>query len=189
MTETITRKRFTVDDYYKLAEIGVWSEDDHVELIDGEIFEMGPMSCKHARCVLFLNEIVNEMLHHKARIGSQLPVRLNNYYELEPDILVLTPKKDHYHYSPPTAEDVYLLIEVSLSSINIDLKSKLPQYAESGVPEVWVVDLENEVVHQFTEPLGGEYQNHIIHQKNESIQAQQIEGVVLSVNDILGIES
>ena len=189
MLETVSKKLFTVDEYYRMLEVGVIHPDDRIELIEGEIVQMAPMSCKHGGCITFLNRVLNRLLNNMAIVNSQIPLHLHDYSEPEPDVCILKIRNDDYRNSHAAPEDILLVIEVSLSTLSYDLNVKVPMYANSEVIEVWVVDLDNEEVHQFTEPLDGEYQNHIIHHKNESIQAQQIEGVVLSVNDILGIES
>ena len=189
MLETVSKKLFTVDEYYRMLEVGVIHPDDRIELIEGEIVQMAPMSCKHGGCITFLINIFQTLINNKGIINSQIPLHLSDYSEPEPDVCILKNRKDFYRNAHAAPEDILLVIEVSLTTLRYDLNVKIPMYANSEVIEVWVVDLENEEVHQFTEPSGGEYQNHIIHHKNESIQAQQIEGVVLSVNDILGIES
>lgn len=189
MVTSPSRKLFTVDEYYRMLDVGVIRPDDRIELIEGEIVQMAPMSCKHGGCITYLIQVLNELVNGKAIVNSQIPLHLNDYSEPEPDVCILKNREDFYRNAHATPKDILLVIEVSLSTLSYDLNAKIPMYANSGVIEVWVVDLENEEVHQFTEPLDGEYQNHIIHQKNETVQAQQIESAVLSVNDILGIES
>ena len=139
--------RFTVADYYRMAEAGILKPNDRVELIEGEIVEMSPIGSRHAGCVDQLNELLHSALRGKPfQIRVQNPVRLSDVSEPEPDISVLLSREDFYTQSHPTAAEVVLLIEVADASLAYDRHTKVPLYLGSGIQEVWLVDLVNHTI-------------------------------------------
>lgn len=158
MSTAIARKRFTVADYYRMAETGIIRRDDRVELLDGEIRVTSPIGSWHAGVVNRLAALLMQRLGSSAVVAVQNPVRLGQFDEPEPDIAVLRARNDFYAESHPTPSDVLLIIEVADSSIDYDRDEKLPRYASVGVAEVWLIDLNEEAVEQFREPKDGRYQ-------------------------------
>ena len=83
---TATKKLFTVDEYYKMAEAGVLSERVHTELIDGEILEMSPMGVRNASAITRANRLFSESFKDKAEVRVQLPLPVSRFSEPEPDL-------------------------------------------------------------------------------------------------------
>lgn len=189
MTETITRKQFKVDDYYQMLEVGIIHPDDRVELIEGEIVQKSPMSSQHGGCINYLNQKLSSILNKSAIVSSQVPTHLSEISEPEPDMSILKYRNDYYRNSHAEAQDIHFVIEVSHTTLKYDLNVKVPMYAKHNIPEVWVIDLEKNEVHQFSQPIGEQYKEHIILNQGESIQSKQLSDVTLPINDILGIES
>jgi len=131
----------TVGDYHEMARTGVLREDDRVELIEGELVVMSPVSSRHAGCVKKLAHRVIQIARRRAIIGVHDPVRLGGMSEPEPDITVLLFRDDFYRGRHPEPRDVALLVEVADTSLSDDRRVKLPLYARHGIPEVWIVDL------------------------------------------------
>ena len=158
-TETSLRQvhKFTVHDYYKMAEIGILTEDSRVELIEGEIIDMVPIGSKHASMVTKLTRILTKMVGDSAIISPQNPLHLPNDSEPEPDIMILRPRVDDYGDSHPEPDDVLLLIEVSDTSLPFDRLVKLPLYARYKVPVVWIIDLNSQHLELYRQPQNGEY--------------------------------
>jgi Uma2 family endonuclease len=151
------RHRLTVAEYHRMAEAGVLAPDARVELIEGEIVDVAPMKSAHASMVARLLMLLQRAAGDRATVWCQLPLRLGNRSELEPDLALLKPRADFYAQSHPTAADVLLLIEVSETTLGYDRGVKLPLYARHGVPEVWIVDLDNRLVRFFRQPAGESY--------------------------------
>jgi Uma2 family endonuclease len=103
-------RRFTVDEYHRMGEAGILGEDDRVELIDGEIVEMPPIGDKHNASVLQLNHIFSSQLGPRAIVGVQGPMRVPQYNEPQPDILLLRWRPDFYRSGLPTPADVFLVV-------------------------------------------------------------------------------
>ena len=141
--------RITVDEYHRMAEVGLLAPDARVELIEGVIIDMAPIGPPHCSAVDFLNELLVLAVSGRAIVRTQGAVRLNRWTEPQPDIAVLKPRLGHYRQAHPSGKDIYLVIEVSESSLKFDLNAKAKLYARYGVPEVWVVDLNANVLHFF----------------------------------------
>ncbi|MGM0558710.1 MAG: Uma2 family endonuclease [Myxococcota bacterium] len=157
------RRRFTVEEYYLLAEAGILSRDDRVELVDGEIIEMAPIGSQHAAHVSKLNMLFAQNLSRNALVQIQNPVRLSRFSEPEPDVALLRPRDDYYASAHPGPDDVFLVVEVADTSLEYDRSTKVPLYAEHGIPSVWLLDLQDQAVECYEHPESGVYERvHIL---------------------------
>jgi Uma2 family endonuclease len=151
------KHRFSVDEYHRLGEMGVFKEGDRVELIDGEIFEMTPIGTRHMGHVNHLTRLLYAKVADQATISVQNPVRLGDQSEPEPDVAVLHHRADAYASEMPGPDDILLLIEVADTSVRYDRDVKIPLYAHHGVAVVWLVDVENDAVEIYEQPVDGNY--------------------------------
>ena len=179
----ITRRRFTVHEYHRMAEVGILHEDDRVELIDGEIVQMNPIGSRHAMCVIRLNRMLVPLLGEEAFVSPQNPVRLSERLEPQPDLAVLRVRD--YTGSLPGPEDVLVLIEVSDTSLTYDRDVKLPLYAGAGIPEVFIVDLAGEAIERHTEPSGNCYRLSARAGRGEALASTALPKVVITVDAVL----
>lgn len=142
--------RFTCDDYYRLADVGILGPDERVELLDGVIVTMSPIGPLHASIVEHLRDWARDELRDVAQIRAQNPVRLSDHSEPEPDIALVRARDDEYRSAHPTPADVLLIIEVADSSAENDLTDKPRLYAAAGIPEYWVLNLQERtaIVHR-----------------------------------------
>ena len=147
---------FTVAEYYRMADAGILTEDDRVELIEGEILDMGPIGVRHAACVEKAAALVRERVSG-AMVRVQNPVHLSDRSEPQPDLALVRAREDFYVTAHPGPQDVLLLIEVADSSVLYDRNRKIPLYARSGIPEVWLVDLATNAVEVHAAPGNGSY--------------------------------
>jgi Uma2 family endonuclease len=130
-----SRKRFTADDYQRMGQVGILSEDDRVELIDGEIVAMTPIGARHNACVNCGMRALVRAAGDEAIVQAQGAIRLDLYHEPEPDLVLLRPRPDFYASRLPGRADIWLIIEIADSSIEYDRDVKARIYAESGIPE------------------------------------------------------
>ncbi|MCB0608888.1 MAG: Uma2 family endonuclease [Lewinella sp.] len=163
----------SVDDYHKMGEAGILPERG-VELINGEIFEMSPIGSKHASVVDRINRLLSKLLDDNVILRIQNPVILSNFSEPEPDIAIVGYKEDFYESSHPRAEEILLIIEVCDSSILYDRQVKLPLYAQNGIPECWLVDLEKKEIQAFWQPIGEAYRFSQLGTDADILSAQNI---------------
>jgi Uma2 family endonuclease len=188
LSAQLTRHAFTVADFYRMGEAGILSEDDRVELIEGELLEMSPIGSRHAACVDRLINLLAGVTQGRVIVRAQNPVRLGDRSEPQPDLVLLKPRADFYARNHPTQADVILLVEVADSSTMFDREIKLPLYGKSGVPETWLVLLEKEVIEVHRCPSIYGYTNITLHHPGGTIAVPGFEGLELSVNAMLGLE-
>lgn len=178
--------RFTVADYHRMAEVGILGEDSRVELIRGHIVDMAPIGAPHLGAVNRLTRLLVVMLAGRAVVSVQNPVRLDDGSEPEPDLAVLKSRADDYGLATPRADEVLLLIEVSDSTLQHDRDVKLPLYAESGIPEFWLVDLGGPAVEVYRQPSGGRYAQALRAGIDGALTIEALPGVTLTVSDVFG---
>jgi Uma2 family endonuclease len=147
-----TQHRFSVKDYYRMAETGVLRPDARVELLDGRIIDLSPIGPFHGGVTDYLNEIFTAASQGRWRTRVQNSLRLDDHSEPQPDLVLAKPAADFYRRRHPQAADVFLLVEVSDSTIEADQEDKLPAYGRAGVPEVWLVNLNELTVEIYREP-------------------------------------
>ena len=148
-------RRFSVAEYHEMGKVGILSEDERVELIEGVIIEMSPIGSKHAATVKKLNRIFsNRLSPNEAIIGVQDPVFLDDGTEPQPDISILKPRDDEYADEHPGTFDVLLIIEVADTSAEDDRDVKLPRYAAAGIPEMWIVNIPGRKIEAYRIPVG-----------------------------------
>jgi Uma2 family endonuclease len=151
------RHRITVEEYHRMAEVGVLAPDARVELIDGEIIDMPPIGSRHAGTVSQLDELLHRAIAGLATIRCQAPTQLGDLSEPQPDITIQVRREDFYEQRHPIASDTLLAIEVSDTTLRYDLQTKMSLYARHGIPELWVVDVEGKRLHVFRNPAGATY--------------------------------
>ena len=186
MEVQVLRKRFTIEDYHRMGQAGILSEDDRVELIDGEIVVMTPIGSPHAGKVNRLNRMFVRQLGERAIVTVQNPVVLPPDSEPQPDLAILRPRPDFYEGTHPRPEDVILLIEVSDTSIDYDRTVEVPLYARAGIREVWIVDLAAECVEVYQQPGPEGYRSVQRFTRGQPLPLQAFPDLHLSVDQIFG---
>ncbi|MCD8488253.1 MAG: Uma2 family endonuclease [Desertifilum sp.] len=186
MTRQILRKKFTVEQYHQMSELGILSDRDRVELIQGEILQISPIGRRHAACVDRLTERLILLLSTKAIIRSQNPIRLSNNSEPQPDIALLRRREDFYAENHPQPDDIFLVIEVSDTTVDFDREIKIPIYAEARIVEVWLIDLNAQQIEVYREPTSQGYQSVQILSREQTITLLAFPEIELSVQQILG---
>jgi Uma2 family endonuclease len=157
MAVAFARHSFSVHDYARMRESGILTEDDRVELIDGEIRIMSPIGSLHAAIVTKIVKFLTSQVNDSAIISPQNPVRLNDVSEPQPDIAILRYRADYYAQAHPEADDILILVEVADITLSYDREEKTPRYAAAGIPEVWIVNLPEQLIEQYTQPIRGQY--------------------------------
>ncbi len=180
----VARRQFTVTEYQRMADTGILHEDDRVELIDGEIFEMSPLGSRHVACVNRLVANVSSQVGQTVIVSVQNPIQLTDYSQPQPDLALLRRQPDFYAEALPTALDVFLLIEVADTSLAYDRDVKVPRYAETNIPEVWLVNVEDETVLVYTQPNATGYRMVQQFQTGQVIRATTIVNLEVEVDDI-----
>jgi Uma2 family endonuclease len=182
----LTPRRFTAAEYHQMIEAGVFGDGERLELIDGEIVEMSPIGDRHAACVRRLNEVLSQLFAGQAIVDVQDPILVDAEYAPQPDLALLRPRADYYASQTPTAVDCLLVIEVADTSADFDRQIKMPRYARAGIAELWLVDLERDVVVVYQNPLGDSYQRVQVCRRSETIAFGAAQEIRILVQSILG---
>ena len=180
---TVARRRFTAEEFLRLAEVGILHENDRVELIDGEIIEMAAIGPDHAGAVTKLTRVVARQLPDAFLASVQNPIHLAGTYLPQPDLAVVRDRA--YQRQHPAPADVLLVVEVADSSRDYDRSTKLPLYAAAGIPEAWLVDLVLYRLERHTEPRNGTYHRIAIAERGETLPSTSVPELTLPVSAIL----
>ena len=172
-----------------MGKAGIFLEDDHVELIEGEIVEMTPIGSRHAGHVYRLQALFSQNLDPKEFfVRVQNPIRLSVDSEPEPDIAIVRSRADSYTLRHPGPEETLLIIEVADSSLDYDREIKASLYGRFGIPEVWVLNLQADSVHVFRTPSEKGYETQYELKSNDVLVPEKLPGPVLQVSEILVTE-
>jgi Uma2 family endonuclease len=180
-----TIHRFTVKEYYRMAETGVLRPDARVELLDGRILDMSPIGPFHGGLVNRLVRTFNKTCKGRWLLSVQNPVRLDGHSEPEPDVMLLGPSPDDYTSRHPRPDEVFLLIEVSDTTLELDREEKLPAYGRAGIPEVWIVNLNDETIEVYREPHFTGYGSKQVLQAGDQASPAAFPDVLVDVAELL----
>jgi Uma2 family endonuclease len=186
METEVTKKLFTVDEYYRMGEAGIFGPEARLELIEGEIIEMSPVGTRHIACVNRATALFASRLAGQALVSIQNPVVLSRYTEPQPDVLLAHPRADYYSSKRISAEDTLLAIEISDTTIRYDRNRKMPLYAKASVPELWIENLPNDVILVFRDPGPKSYATALTFHRGESISLIAFPEVTFQVDELLG---
>ncbi|MGB6451218.1 MAG: Uma2 family endonuclease [Steroidobacteraceae bacterium] len=186
MQESLPRHhRMTADEYHRMAEVGLLAPDARVELIEGEILEMAPLGNDHLSVVDQLNHLFVHAVGDRAIVRVQGAVRLSQFSEPQPDLVVLKPRADFYRTQGAGPQDVYLIIEASDTTLRYDLHTKVPFYARHEIPEVWVVDLPGGKLHVFRAPKEGSYLDAVVTDDPGTMSLSLLPDVAVDLSHLL----
>ena len=185
MAVQLQRRLLTTDDYHLLLRAGSLSEDDQVELIEGEIIEMSPISPEHAARVKRLAELFHDAVRKRAIVSVQDPILAGEHSEPQPDVALLRPRADYYAKSHPGPEDVLLVVEIAETSVDYDRNMKMRLYARAGVPEAWLVSLPDQWIEVYQDPSPVGYLSMRRVLPGASVAPQAFPDAAVAVSEIL----
>jgi Uma2 family endonuclease len=185
MSAEYARFHFNADQFERLVETGILTEDDRVELIDGELVTMSSIGSLHVACVNALTTLLVLALPERGIVSVQNPVRLSDATEPIPDVSVLRPKRHRYRDALPSGKDVLIAIEVADTTALYDRTVKIPRYAASGVKEAWLVDLQANAVEVHWSVRSGRYTSSRVYKAGDVVVSPSIRSLTVDVNAIL----
>jgi Uma2 family endonuclease len=186
MSVQIQKHYFSVDDYYRMADAGVFPIGARIELIEGEVIEMSPIGNRHTGEVIRFTTLLHRKVGTSAFVSVQNPVRLSDFSEPQPDIALLRPRDDFYSNAHPTPADVLLIIEVADTTVEYDRRVKLPLYARAGIPETWLMVLPKDLIEVHSQPVNGKYQKVQRLKRGKTLVSPTVAGLSFKVDDLLG---
>ena len=176
--------RFTIKEYVAMGESGIITPEDRVELIDGLVVEMSPIGNWHLASVRLLANLLNRQVPHGVMVDTQNGLNLGQHDQVMPDLMLIPTERIHWD-RPIGGEDVLLVIEVAESCLKADRHTKLGMYAEAGIPEYWIVDLNGRAVEVYREPLDGGYTSREVFCDAETVSPVRVPGVLVPVGEVV----
>ena len=180
------RLRYTVRDFYRMGEAGVFHPDRRYELLNGDIILMQPIGESHAESHDWLMEALITRLHGQYRVRAQNPIRLDNHSEPLPDFAILKLRKEGYGTAHPGPGDTLLVIELASSSLAYDIGKKQRAYAKAGIPEYWVVDVTGKQLHVFRKPATIGYAQVQVLDDTDEVESSTVNGLRFTVREMVG---
>ncbi len=175
----------TVEKYHQLIEAGIFSENDKVELIEGRIVEMSPKGVLHATAMTRINRCMIRCFDEKAVIRIQDPILLNDKSEPEPDLVLAQLPDVRYMLHPPKPEDIYLVMEVSDSTLAYDRKELAPWLAQNGVLQFCLLNIRGRELEDYREPSVDGYRAKRTYSEEESFSLSAFPDILIKVSDLL----
>ena len=181
-TTVVRPRRFTSGEVQAMLRAGILHEDDPLELIDGQLVVMSPIHDPHIVCVNRLNRLFVERTDPEVAVSVQNPVRIDEHNEPEPDVVLSTALD-----GAPRPDDVLLLVEVSGSTLDYDRDVKRSLYARAGLPEVWIVNLDDQQIEVHRNPDGDVYRTRHLTGLDDTVTPERPASIgAVPVRDILG---
>ena len=181
----VARRVLTVTDYHRMAEAGILTEDDRVELIEGELIAMSPIGSDHSGTVNALTRTLVRAVGDRAIVSVQNPVQLDDLSEPQPDFSLLRPRDDDYRRATPRPHEVLLIIEVADSSLAYDRAVKRSLYARHGIPEFWIVNLAAKQIEICRSPAGDQYASISLVGREAALEPELLPGATIPVAVLL----
>ncbi len=179
---------FTVDEYYRMGEAGVFDNDGQTELLAGRIYKLSPKNPLHSASVRRAGKSFEKHVGKKAVVRMQEPVHFDDYSEPEPDVALVKPRKDEYSKSHPTPGDCLLLLEASLSTLKHDRKIKSRFYAAAGIKQYLILNLRARELEDYREPGTEGYRTKRTYSVAETFNLVAFPDVQIKVNELLSPE-
>ena len=153
----VSLRKLTIEEYHKLGEAGILHPNDRVELIDGLLVQMAPIGPEHQFILEKLNDIFSEHKKGRFKVGPGRPIPIPDFNEPQPDMILFKTEAGtrRQHASP---QEIYLVIEVSDTTVKYDSEKKLLAYENARIPEYWIVDVPAKAVRVFRLNQGKKYQ-------------------------------
>lgn len=178
------RHAVSATEYLRMGEAGVFGPEARLELIEGEIVEMTPIGSRHAGTVNTLNRLLVRLAGDRAVVSVQNPAIVSARSVPQPDLALLAPRDDSYSAAHPTAANVLLAIEVADTTLAFDIETKVPLYARAGIPEVWVVDVNEQAIRVYRDPSASGYKTSFTVAGEGSVASLVLPDVRIVVSDL-----
>ena len=178
-------RKFTVDEFVRMAEAGIFDPDNRLELIDGVIVEMAPTGRPHGRRTHRVARMFGRIVPEDVEVSVQSAIRLNDQTGPEPDIALLTPEASLDEENIPGPEDILLIVEVSASTLRTDRVNKALRYAQSGIPELWILVVADDEVEVCRQPTPDGYADVRRYRRGDTLTIQALPDVRLKVDELI----
>jgi Uma2 family endonuclease len=181
----ISQRLITAAEYQRMIELGIFQEDERIELIEGRIVQMSPKNLKHAIATKRANRWLGKLLGDRAIIGVQDPILLNDFSEPEPDIVLIAPPDERYIENHPTPKDIFLVLEIADTSLIYDRDEKGPLFAQNGIVQYCLLNLQSRELEDYRQPSPNGYRSKRTYTEEQSFNLVSFPKVSIKVKDLL----
>jgi Uma2 family endonuclease len=186
----VTRRRWTRAEYEQMGEAGILDENDRVELVAGEIVTKMTQKSPHATAVSLGLAALQPVAGARFHVRVQLPLALDPDSEPEPDLAIVAGQPRDYRDAHPTS--AVLVVEVSDTSLAFDRTWKMSIYARAGIPDYWIINLQDRLLEVYREPapdaaavVGYAYRQRLSFGLGDGVTLLAIPGATVAVRDLL----
>lgn len=183
--QNLKLRRITVEEYDLMVENGVFDENDQVELLNGAIVEKMPKGKNHANFNDIVANVFAQKLGGKIWIRNQNPIWLDEFSEPEPDIVLVEPPFQKYFKNHPTPAEIYLILEVSDSTLGYDRNTKGEAYARAGIRQYILLNIQEKVIEDYREPGADGFQSKQTYRAGQQFNLVAFPDTLLNVSDFL----
>jgi Uma2 family endonuclease len=187
-SEPIRQRRFTREEYFRMAETGVLGPEDHTELIDGYLVEMTARNAPHRAVIVNGTKLFVDLLRdtdYSVQVQSTLPLDCRDVPE--PDFAIFRGGGSDLLDGEP--EEIPLIVEVADTTLTYDRTEKLVCYASNDIPEYWIVNLQAQTLECYHNPADDEYRERRTLERDDSIAPRFDDTLELTVADLLPARS
>lgn len=186
LSPPFTKRLLSVEEFYRMGHAGIFTEDDHVELIEGELSKMTPIGPSHSFVVDLMGRLLAKRLGETRWLRRQNPLQLSSRSYVEPDFAILRRGPAAMDAPLPGPEDTLLVIEVADSSLAYDRDTKIPLYSRHGITEAWLIDVRARSLTAFYDPRPEGYASQKIFRSGESVTPLHVPDLSLDPAEIFG---
>jgi Uma2 family endonuclease len=179
------RRLITVVEYDRMTELGFFDNGERVELLNGEIIEIMGKGTKHAILNDLVADVLNEKLGKSVYLRNQNPITLDNFSEPEPDIVLAKPPRGNYFEKHPTPADIYLVMEISDTTLYQDRETKSLLYARAGIAQYLLLNVNEQTIEDYREPNFDGYEFKKTHRIGDKFNLVAFPEIEIKVSEML----
>lgn len=186
--QNLKLRPISVKEYDAMIENGVFDENDHLELLNGAIVEKMPKGTNHANFNDIIATLFIQKLSDKVCVRNQNPIWLDEFSEPEPDVVLVKPPFAKYFNAHPIPAEIFLILEVSDSTLSYDRNTKGEAYSRAGICQYLVLNVQEKLLEDYREPSADGFQSKQTYHAGQQFNLVAFPEVLLNVSDFLPIE-
>ncbi len=183
--QILDARLISVGEYDRMIEHGILTTEDKVELLNGVIIRKMPKGTKHALLNDIFADLLKEKLGGKVYVRPQNPIVLDDFSEPEPDIVLAKPPRERYYKTHPTAQDIFLIVEISDSTLGRDRFAKGAAYAKAGIQQYLVFNVQDETIEDYRQPSADGYGAKQTYRSGEAFNLVAFPEIEIEIRDLL----
>jgi len=178
-------RRFTVQEYYHLAEAGILAPDERVQLIEGEVLIMSPQGPRHASAITRANNCFSRLLSDNVVVRIQAPIHIDKHSEPEPDVVLAKPDPKEYSDHHPAPKEILFVMEISEATLDYDRTTKSRLYARAGIIQYCILNIKMRELEDYRDPGSSGFRSKATYRANQSFSLVAFPDTEIDVSYLL----